>query len=70
MAVVEHEHIIHDAPAPRSNNSGLIVGLILAIVFLFLLFYYGIPAIRSAGSSATPQVNVPGKVDVNVHSGK
>lgn len=60
--VVEHDHY-----ASEGGNSGLILAVILVLLALFLFFYYGLPALRSAGS---PQVNVPGKVDVNVNKGQ
>lgn len=54
-------------PANSSDNSGMgfFAGVILLIVFLFLLFYYGIPAMR--GNSGSPQINVPKQIDVNVN---
>ena len=60
---VEVEHI-HDSGG--NNGSGFLVGIILLVVVLYLLFYYGLPALRGAAST-TPQVNVPGKIDVNVN---
>ncbi len=59
---------------PASNESGggmgMIVGLIVLIVMAFLFFFYGLPAIRSMGSTQinvpAPQINVPSKIDVNV----
>ena len=57
------------APAETGDNGmGFVAGVILLIVFAFLLFYYGLPMLRQ--STASPQINVPGKVDVNVHQGK
>lgn len=54
------------ASEPSSNSGmGFLLGVILLIVFMFLLFYYGLPALRS---SASPQINVPGKIDVNVNN--
>lgn len=49
------------------NGMGFFLGVILLILFVFLLLYYGLPYIRSSFGSATPQINVPGKVDVNVN---
>ncbi len=69
MADVIHEHTTA-APAAESSDSGMgfLMGVILLVVVLFLLFYYGLPALRSGTSQmTTPQVNVPGKVDVNVN---
>lgn len=61
--------IVNTPAASDSNSSsgmGFLVGAILLIVFLFLLFYYGLPALRSSFSA--PQVNVPGKIDVNIQN--
>lgn len=53
------------APAPESNGGmGMIIGLILFIVVLFIFFVYALPAIRHIGS---PQINIPNKIDVNVN---
>jgi TRAP-type mannitol/chloroaromatic compound transport system permease small subunit len=64
--------VINNAPAPtESSNSGMgfLLGIILLIVFVFLLIYYGLPAIQNSFSGG-PQINVPGKVDVNVKQQK
>ncbi len=52
----------------RSDNSAVsfVIGLVVLLAVLFLLFYYGIPALR--GSVGTPQINVPGQIDVNVNT--
>ena len=57
------------APASSDSGNGLgfLMGVVLLIIFVVLLVYYGIPAIRGAAGSSSPQINVPGKVDVNVH---
>jgi hypothetical protein len=56
---------------PPSNDSGggmgMIIGLIVLIVVAYLFFVYGFPAIRQMGS---PQINIPGKIDVNVNQTK
>ena len=70
MAEVIHHDIDH-VQSNTGNGTGFLVGVILLVIVLFLLFYYGLPALRNASQSAAPQVNVPGKIDVNVHnSGK
>mgnify|MGYP001589605476 CR=1 FL=1 len=59
---------------PSSNESGesmgMVVGLIVLIVMAFLFFFYGLPAIKSMGSTQVnipaSQINVPSKIDVNV----
>jgi hypothetical protein len=55
------------APVPQtqSNGMGFFLGVLLLLVVGFFLVYYGGPLIRSTYS--TPQVNIPGKIDVNVN---
>lgn len=52
---------------PSSDNSsgivGMVVGVIVLLVLLYLGYIYGLPAIRQMG---TPQINIPSKIDVNV----
>lgn len=52
---------------PPSNNSGgpmgMIIGIIVLIVLVYLGYVYGLPAIRQMG---TPQINVPSEINVNV----
>jgi hypothetical protein len=60
------EYVVHDHyDAPQSSgSSNTLIGIILLAVVLFLLFFYGIPLIRSA---ATPQIGIPSRVDVNLN---
>lgn len=60
--------VIHEGHR-ESQNSGMsfIVGILLLIAVLFLFFYYLLPVVRGASS---PQINVPGKIDVNVNQPK
>lgn len=64
--------IVNTTPAPaaqeNSNGSGFIVGMIVLLLIVVLIIFYGIPYMGSAFHSAAPQVNVPSKVDVNVHN--
>lgn len=56
------------APANESDGGmGMIVGVIVLLVVIYLFFMYGLPAIRQMG---TPQINIPGKIDVNVNQTK
>lgn len=54
------ENIVNNpAPAQGSGNSGgsgFLVGVIVLIIFVGILLYFGIPAIRNMGPL---QVNVP-----------
>lgn len=68
MAEVIRERVV-ERPAgtvyhEHHSNSG-IIALVVALVLLFLLFYYGLPAIRSF--SAGPTISVPKSVDVNIN---
>lgn len=47
------------------GGMGFLLGVILLIVFLIALLYFGLPMIQQATSSG-PTINVPDKVDVNV----
>lgn len=49
-----------------SNSWGFVVGILLLIIFLFALLYYGLPALNNAASQ--PAVSVPEQVDVNINS--
>lgn len=50
----------------RDQNSGSwLLGLVVLLVVILALFYYGIPALRSASSG--PTYNVPGKIDINLN---
>ncbi len=57
------------APVQQSDSSmGFVLGLVLLVILAVLFFMYGLPAIRRG--FGTPQVNVPGKIDVNVNQPK
>lgn len=57
-------------PAPSGENNGgmgFIVGALILLLIVFLFFYYGLPAMRGAVTPGSSQINVPGKVDVNIN---
>ncbi|MFA6017105.1 MAG: hypothetical protein WC744_03395 [Patescibacteria group bacterium] len=57
-------------PTPSNESDGgmgMIVGVIVLLVVIYLFFMYGLPAIRQMG---TPQINIPSKIDVNVNQTK
>lgn len=61
---------IVNTPAPSNNSGGgvgVIIGLIVLAVVLFIFFVYGLPAIRQMGN---PQINIPSKIDVNINQEK
>lgn len=62
MAVI----VNNPAEAQReSDSSGWVVGLIILLVVLFALFYYGLPALK--GAASTPTFSVPSTIDVNLN---
>lgn len=58
---------------PPSDNSGGPMGIIIALIVLFVLAYlgfvYGLPALQQI-KIGSPQINIPNKIDVNVHQTK
>lgn len=68
MALVSREPIIHEHyNTDSASGTGFVVGVIILAIVAFLLFYYGLPVLRN--STNTPQINVPGKIDVNLNQG-
>lgn len=61
--------VIHEVErTDRSNNSGMLIGIIiLAVVILFLVYYFGRGYVM--GNNA-PQVNIPDHINVNVQQQK
>ena len=65
---VEEHHYHH---ADERDESSFLLGLIVVLIIGFLLFYYGLPAIRGAfTTSSGPTINVPKDVNVNVNTPK
>lgn len=62
---VIHEH----TDGNGSNSMGMILGMILLVILvLFAFYFFGILGRSFSGfGTNTPQVNVPSKMDVNVH---
>jgi hypothetical protein len=59
--------IINNPPASSDNSGGplgLIVVLVVLAVLGYLVYAYGLPAIRQ--TQVAPQINVPSTIDVNV----
>ena len=67
-----HTHIEHIHEGTTDSGMGFLMGIILLMLFIFMLFYYGLPVIRNtvAPQQAAPQINVPDKVDVNIKQSK
>jgi len=47
------------------NGMGFLLGVIILVLFVLGLLYYGLPALSRMGSGGAT-INVPDKVDVNV----
>ena len=68
--------IVNNPPVNTDNGSGngFLIGIILLIVFVVLFVFYGLPLLGNAGGAnqgaQAPQVNIPGKIDVNVNQPK
>jgi len=59
-------------PAPSDNTGGpmgMIAVLVVLLVFGYLGVVYGLPVLRQM-QMGSPQINVPSKIDVNVHQTK
>ena len=58
---------------PPSNDSGgpmgIIIALIVLVILVFLGFIYGLPILKQM-MPGNPQINVPNKIDVNLHQSK
>lgn len=63
--------IINTPPANKESGGslGMIIGLVVLAVVVYLFFVYGLPAIQNMQLGAT-QINVPDKIDVNVNQTK
>lgn len=64
--------IVNNPPSSASgeNGMGFFLGVIVLIIFGFLIIYYGIPILKGSAGSNAPSVNIPSNVDVNVHPSK
>lgn len=51
------------------GGAGIIIGVVVAIIILFVFFVYALPAMRGSKQDSGTTVNVPGKIDVNVNKG-
>lgn len=63
-------------PTPVSENGGVgfLIGVIMLIVFVVVLIYFGIPVMRRMQSNQSvipaPQIVLPDKINVNVNQTK
>ncbi len=61
--------IVQQPASSTDTGSGLgfLLGIVLLILFVLGLLYYGLPAIQN--QTAAPSIQVPRQVDVNVNGG-
>ncbi len=61
--------VVNNPPASENSGGpmGMIVGLVLLLVGVYLFVVYGLPAIRNMQA---PQINIPSKIDVNINQTK
>ena len=57
--------VVHDT---NNGSNGFLFGVLLVVILAVLFIIYGLPYIRSATAPTAPQIQVPGKVDVNIHT--
>lgn len=59
-------------PTPSNEGNGgmgFFFGIVLLIIFGVLFFIYGLPYLGGAFQKyQAPQINVPGKIDVNINN--
>ncbi|KKS93679.1 MAG: hypothetical protein UW68_C0032G0003 [Candidatus Collierbacteria bacterium GW2011_GWB1_44_6] len=58
--------IINNPPSESGGGMGMLVGLIILLVLGYLLWIYGLPALRNM-QVPTPTINVPSEIDVNIN---
>jgi hypothetical protein len=51
---------------PEESSSGVLIAVILIIIFVIALVYFGIPVLRSTTTNI-PSLQIPSKIDVNVN---
>ncbi len=57
-------------PGPTTDHSsgfGFFAGIVLLIVFMVALLYYGLPALRRNLSFGGTEINVPERIQVDVN---
>lgn len=64
--------IINSPPqtsAGESMGTSFLIGIMILVGCALIFFYFGIPAIQGI-KSATPQIHIPNKIDVNIQQAK
>ncbi len=63
--------IVNSTPANTDNNGmGFLLGIIVFIIFIAVILFYGLPYIQRSFSGMQPQINVPDHVNVNIQKEK
>lgn len=60
--------VVVNNPQPtetHNNGNSFLIGVILFLIAVILIFYYGIPVLRSYTG---PQINVPSNINVHLSS--
>jgi hypothetical protein len=59
--------VVNNPTPSNDSNSGvnMVIGLVVLVIVAYLFIMFGLPAIRTM-QVATPQINIPSKIDVNV----
>lgn len=68
--------VVNNAGQPTGDNSGggmgLVIGALLLLAVVFVVIFYGLPALRQASAPAAPaqpsttEINVPDQSDIQV----
>lgn len=61
---------INSPAQTRDDGSGVgfLLGVVLLAIALFVFFVYGLPYMRQTTNA--PQINIPGRFDINLNQGK
>lgn len=51
--------VVNNPSSGDNSGTGLIVGIILAVILIFLFVRFGLPAIRGTGGGTNVNVTVP-----------
>jgi hypothetical protein len=55
--------------AGSGSGLGFLMAAVVLVLFVFVFFYYGLPVLKQQ-TGASPQINVPKSLDVNLQQSK
>lgn len=63
--------IVNNPPSANNLDGTLntLIGVIALVIFGYLIWVYGIPAIKNT-SWSKPEINIPSQIDINVNQAK